>query len=150
MHALAGFIARNWSDDLGRQRHLVLRGYICVALLIIGGFCFLSGPYQQVSISLWTMAALALVSALYIWRGWGRGTCHPCVASDLLCPDLQHLLAYRWLGLATNFVAGHHAPALLGVDGLQRHFCVGRHHHDGDSQLVWADMDRIPAAKFCF
>ena len=71
MHALAGFIARNWPDDLGRQRHLVLRGYICVALLIIGGFCFLSGPYQQVSISLWTMAALALVSALYIWRGWG-------------------------------------------------------------------------------
>ena len=67
---LLGWVERHWPLDLTSQRHVVLRGYISIALLIIGGFCFLSGPYQQVPISLWAMAALALVSGLYIWRGW--------------------------------------------------------------------------------
>ena len=70
MQMLLGWVERHWPLDLTSQRHVVLRGYISIALLIIGGFCFLSGPYQQVSISLWAMAALALVSGLYIWRGW--------------------------------------------------------------------------------
>lgn len=70
MQMLLGWVERHWPLDLTSQRHVVLRGYISIALLIIGGFCFLSGPYQQVPISLWAMAALALVSGLYIWRGW--------------------------------------------------------------------------------
>ena len=43
---LLGWVERHWPLELANQRHVVLRGYISVALLIIGGFCFLSGPYQ--------------------------------------------------------------------------------------------------------
>jgi signal transduction histidine kinase len=70
MHVLAGFFARHWPADLLNQRHFILRGYICVALLIIGGFCFLTGPFEQVPPSLLSMAVLCLISIFYIWRNW--------------------------------------------------------------------------------
>jgi hypothetical protein len=68
MHALAGLFARHWPDDLLSQRHFVLRGYIGVALLTIGGFCFVAGPFEQVPLSLVGMAALTLIGIMYIRR----------------------------------------------------------------------------------
>lgn len=77
MHALLGLIARQWPDDLERQRHVILRSYLSVALLIIGGFCFLHGPFNQVPASLVCMAALLAIGMLYVWRQWPvAGTTH--------------------------------------------------------------------------
>jgi signal transduction histidine kinase/ActR/RegA family two-component response regulator len=77
MHALLGLIARHWPDDLESQRHVILRGYLCIALLIIGGFCFLHGPFSQIPASLMCMAALSSIGLLYAWRQWPvAGTTH--------------------------------------------------------------------------
>jgi hypothetical protein len=54
-----------------------LRSYLSVALLIIGGFCFLHGPFNQVPASLVCMAALLAIGMLYVWRQWPvAGTTH--------------------------------------------------------------------------
>ena len=99
MHALAGFFARHWPDDLSSQRHFVLRSYICVALLTIGGFCFLSGPFEQVPLSLLSMAALSLISILYIWRNWPvAAVTHTLLA---VCFSLIYIVCMNTGGLAS-------------------------------------------------
>ena len=99
MHALAGFFARHWPDDLLSQRHFVLRGYICVALLTIGGFCFLSGPFKQVTLSLISMAALSLISVIYIWRNWPVAVVtHALLA---VCFALIYIICMNTGGLAS-------------------------------------------------
>jgi len=99
MHALAGLFARHWPDDLLSQRHFVLRSYICVAMLIIGGFCFVSGPFEHVPLSLLSMAALSLIGIVYIWRNWPVAVVtHALLA---VCFSLIYILCMNTGGLAS-------------------------------------------------
>ena len=99
MHALAGLFARHWPDDLLSQRHFVLRSYICVAMLIIGGFCFVSGPFEHVPLSLLSMAGLSLIGILYIWRKWPVAVVtHALLA---VCFSLIYILCMNTGGLAS-------------------------------------------------
>ena len=99
MHALAGLFARHWPDDLLSQRHFVLRSYICFAMLIIGGFCFVSGPFEHVPLSLLSMAALSLIGILYIWRKWPVAVVtHALLA---VCFSLIYILCMNTGGLAS-------------------------------------------------
>ena len=99
MHALAGLFARHWPDDLLSQRHFVLRSYICVAMLIIGGFCFVSGPFEHVPLSLLSMAALSLIGIVYIWCKWPVAVVtHALLA---VCFSLIYILCMNTGGLAS-------------------------------------------------
>ena len=99
MHALAGLFARHWPDDLLSQRHFVLRSYICFAMLIIGGFCFVSGPFEHVPLSLLSMAALSLIGIVYIWRNWPVAVVtHALLA---VCFSLIYILCMNTGGLAS-------------------------------------------------
>lgn len=99
MHALAGFFAQHWPNDLLSQRHFILRCYICVALLIIGGFCFLASPFEQITLSLLTMAALSLISVVYVWRKWPvAAVTHAFLAA---CFSLVYVICMNTGGLAS-------------------------------------------------
>ena len=99
MHALLALVERQWPQDLASQRHVLLRGYICLALLTVGGFCFLSGPYAQVPISLMGMAAMCIISVLYLWRGWGvQQVTHALLA---VCFALIYTTCVKTGGLAS-------------------------------------------------
>ncbi len=99
MHALAGFFARHWPNDLLSQRHFILRCYICVALLIIGGFCFLASPFEQIPLSLLTMAAMSLISVVYVWRKWPvAAVTHALLAA---CFSLVYISCMNTGGLAS-------------------------------------------------
>ena len=99
MHALVGYIARHWPDDLLSQRHFVLRGYIGVALLTIGGFCFVAGPFEQVPLSLVGMAALTLIGIMYIRRNWPVAVVtHALIA---VCFSLIYIICMNTGGLVS-------------------------------------------------
>jgi len=99
MHTLAGLFARHWPDDLLSQRHFVLRSYICVAMLIIGGFCFVSGPFEHVPLSLLSMAALSLIGIVYIWCKWPVAVVtHALLA---VCFSLIYILCMNTGGLSS-------------------------------------------------
>ena len=99
MHALAGLFARHWPDDLLSQRHFVLRSYICVAMLTIGGFCFISGPFEHVPLSLLSMAALSLIGILYIWRNWPVAVVTHALLT--VCFSLIYIICLNTGGLAS-------------------------------------------------
>ncbi|NBY34533.1 MAG: response regulator [Betaproteobacteria bacterium] len=99
MHALAGLFARHWPDDLLSQRHFVLRSYICFAMLIIGGFCFVSGPFEHVPLSLLSMAALSLIGVLYIWRNWPVAVVTHALLT--VCFSLIYIVCMNTGGLAS-------------------------------------------------
>ena len=99
MHALAGIFARHWPDDLLSQRHFVLRSYICFAMLIIGGFCFVSGPFEHVPLSLLSMAALSLIGVLYIWRNWPVAVVTHALLT--VCFSLIYIVCMNTGGLAS-------------------------------------------------
>ena len=99
MHALAGLFARHWPDDLLSQRHFVLRSYICFAMLTIGGFCFVSGPFEQVPLSLLSMAALSLIGVLYIWRNWPVAVVTHALLT--VCFSLIYIICMNTGGLAS-------------------------------------------------
>lgn len=99
MHALAGLFARHWPDDLLSQRHFVLRSYICVAMLTIGGFCFLYGPFEHVPLSLLSMALLSLIGMLYIWRNWPVAVVTHALLT--VCFSLIYIICMNTGGLAS-------------------------------------------------
>lgn len=99
MHALAGLFARHWPDDLLSQRHFVLRSYICFAMLIICGFCFVSGPFEHVPLSLLSMAALSLIGVLYIWRNWPVAVVTHALLT--VCFSLIYIVCMNTGGLAS-------------------------------------------------
>jgi signal transduction histidine kinase/AmiR/NasT family two-component response regulator len=68
-------------------------------MLIIGGFCFVSGPFEHVPLSLLSMAALSLIGMVYIWRNWPVAVVtHALLA---VCFSLIYILCMNTGGLAS-------------------------------------------------
>ena len=79
-----------------------------------------------------------------------RGSGNPRFAGGVLLARLHHLHEHRWLGIATNSVAWHFAPALLGIDGFQRNLYLGGCGDERHWQLVYLDVFGVFAQRFCF
>ena len=68
-------------------------------MLIIGGFCFVSGPFEHVPLSLLSMAALSLIGIVYIWRNWPVAVVtHALLA---VCFSLIYILCMNTGGLSS-------------------------------------------------
>ena len=99
MHATLASLVSLWPDDLTRQRHWILRGYLCIALLTVGSFSFLHGPFDQVPSSLACMAALALIGLLYGWQQWSiAATTHTLLG---VCFCFLYFICWHTGGLAS-------------------------------------------------
>ncbi len=99
MHASLESIVSHWPDDLTRQRHWILRGYLCIALLTVGSFSFLHGPFNQVPSSLACMAALAVIGLMYLWRQWPiAATTHALLG---VCFCFLYFISWHTGGLAS-------------------------------------------------